>query len=306
MKIGDVVKLLATVVALVYLFTMVDLTVVWRSLWTSNPLAYLFAVAMVFLSIAIKSYKWKILLGEGDLGFLSKSYFVAMLYGVFTPSKLGDFIRGFHVNKKYKTGMTRGIISVMFDRLLDLLCVFVFTAVSLFVIVGAGFGNSLMIVAVLAMIGGIVLGYVYLDKFISPFIGMFSKILGKGRLNLTKEDLRKEMLKTGYKKKNVFFISFGIWLTNVAGWWVFALMLGLNISFIHFFAATNIGTVVGLLPITVGGFGAREATIVYLLSLYGVAPELGFAFSIMSTLIGIVLPGLVGAYLNLKSDEFTV
>jgi uncharacterized protein (TIRG00374 family) len=306
MKAGDLVKILLTVVALVYLFSMVDLALVWKSLWTTNPLAYIFATAMVIISIIVKAFKWKILLREGDLKFLTRSYFVGMLYGVFTPSKLGDFIRGFHVNKKYKVGITRGTISVMFDRLLDLLVVFIFAAISLSIIVGAGFGNDFLMMIIVAAIVGIILGYVYLDKFISPFIGLFSRIIGHGKLKITKEKFREEMLKTGYKKKSVFLITFAIWITNLIGWWLFAMVLGLDISFAHFFAATNIGTIVGLLPITVGGFGAREATNVYLLSLYGVPTEIGFMFSIMAALIGIVFPGLIGAYLNLKSDEFTV
>jgi uncharacterized protein (TIRG00374 family) len=261
---------------------------------------------MVVIAIIVKAYKWKILLDKGELGFLTKSYFVGMLYGVFTPSKLGDFIRGFHVDKKYKVGLTRGTISVMFDRLLDLLVVFIFAAISLSIIVGTGFGNDFLMAILIAAIVGVTLGYVYLDKFISPFIGFFSRIIGHGKLKITKEKFREEMLKTGYKKKSVFLITFAVWITNVVGWWIFAMMLGLDIGFAQFFAATNIGTVVGLLPITVGGFGAREATSVYLLSLYGIPTEIGFMFSILATLIGIVLPGLVGAYLNLRSDEFTV
>jgi len=306
MKVGDILKVLLTVIALAYLFSMVDLRTVWNSLLTTNPLAYAFAIFMMLMSILAKSYKWKLLLEQGELGFLSKSYFVGMLYGVFTPSKLGDFIRSFHVNNKYKTGLTRATISVTFDRLLDMLCVFVFAAISMFIVLGQGFGNNLMLAVVIVMVFGLILGYAYLDKFISPFMGLFSRILGKGRLSITREKLREEMLKTGYKRKSVFIISFAIWFTNVLGWWVFAMMLGMRIEFIYFFAATNIGTVVGLLPVTMGGFGTREATNVYLLSLYGVPLEQGFVFSIMSTIIGIVLPGLVGAYLNIRHKEFTV
>jgi uncharacterized protein (TIRG00374 family) len=101
----------------------------------------------------------------------------------------------------------------------------------------------------------------------------------------------------------VFVFSFAIWFLNYFFWWVFALLLGFPVDFVHFFAAMNIATVVGLLPITVGGFGTRELSVVYLLALYGYSQNLAFLFTILSTTLGILIPALIGALFNITSKD---
>lgn len=66
------------------------------------------------------------------------------------------------------------------------------------------------------------------------------------------------------------------------------LSLGLPLSFADYLVFIPVVTVVTLVPVSVGGWGVREAAFVALLGLVGVPSHMALAFSVMFGFVGIL------------------
>jgi uncharacterized membrane protein YbhN (UPF0104 family) len=84
--------------------------------------------------------------------------------------------------------------------------------------------------------------------------------------------------------------------------WGVALALGLSLSPLALTWILALGTIVGLLPVSFGGLGVREATYVGLLSLFGVSAGPALALSLMMFMILVAL-GLTGGILDLLAGD---
>ncbi|MCD6236628.1 MAG: flippase-like domain-containing protein [Thermoplasmata archaeon] len=76
--------------------------------------------------------------------------------------------------------------------------------------------------------------------------------------------------------------------------YVLAISLGINIPLTVFIFLYPIATATALLPIAPAGLGTREATVVFLFSLYGIPAELSLVLSLTSYLIYDFLYGICG------------
>jgi uncharacterized protein (TIRG00374 family) len=302
-RLWDIAKIAVTLAALTYLFMQMDISAFIENVMKINILVIALSGFFVLLIMAMKVLRWRMLIGKGDFIFLLKSYFVAMFFGAFTPSKIGDFVRGFHLRKKYDLTLTRSMTTVIYDRLLDMLCVFVYGVISvMFLFFTEGGGISLVLLLVAGMFG-LAVSYFKLGYILKKLLPIFGKVSKSERFKFSTEGVASEIEKISHKRKDVFVFSFAIWFLNYLFWWVFALLIGFPVDFVHFFAAMNIATVVGLLPITVGGFGTRELSAVYLLVLYGYSQNIAFLYTILSTTLGILIPALIGALFNITSKD---
>ena len=79
------------------------------------------------------------------------------------------------------------------------------------------------------------------------------------------------------------------------------LSVDINISFIDVVYAFSLMSIVLLLPISIAGFGSREASLIFLLSLYGISPEVAISFSILQFFVFYVGGSIVGGIFLLLS-----
>jgi len=95
-----------------------------------------------------------------------------------------------------------------------------------------------------------------------------------------------------------FVLSFLAWFFLIAQSWLISQAYGFNVDFFPFIFVLPIATVVAMIPITVNGLGTREATLIFIFSVFGVSAETVIAFSILNFLYteGI---GLFGWFISL-------
>jgi hypothetical protein len=103
--------------------------------------------------------------------------------------------------------------------------------------------------------------------------------------------------------RRLYLSSFGPYLVVVcvvtllnlclAAWWI-GLSLALPVSFADYLVFIPVVIVVTLLPVSVGGWGLREGTLIALFALVGVPSHSALAFSVLFGFLGIVasLPAL--------------
>ena len=108
---------------------------------------------------------------------------------------------------------------------------------------------------------------------------------------------------TGNRKRLFMAFSLGIaaWALSTAHRYLAGLSIGMDVGYLTLFLVMPIITLLDTLPISLSGIGTREVSLLFFLSLFGVAAETAVAFSVLLLLLGYVLVGAVGFALWLRN-----
>ena len=88
------------------------------------------------------------------------------------------------------------------------------------------------------------------------------------------------------------------WVLIYTQSFIVARSLSINISYPIFIFLVSLGTIAGLLPITVSGLGTREAALVALFDKFGVVPQKIIAMSLIGLVLTSYAPALLGGLLS--------
>lgn len=256
---------------------------IYYNILQSETTWLLWAIVIIPIITFIRIIRWHYLVGLVicDRSFFdsAKSFLVGSLLAILTPAKAGDFARGFYFTQK----RTELATLIVFEKITDL---FSYLAFSIFMVfklnVAFGFACSLISLIVLFLI--------MKPDLISRFI-----IVGLPSFLQRKLFIAKSLTSI----KRIKDISIPL------------LVLSIFISLLtmfHFYIIINSFSTVGLgvifkvfpltvliasLPISFGGIGVREGTVIYLLSMFNVTEEASVNASLCFYLLNI-LPFLCG------------
>ena len=97
-----------------------------------------------------------------------------------------------------------------------------------------------------------------------------------------------------------FFLSLSAWMVVLIRTYFCAQAVGLPLSFITLYLLMPVVIVIEFLPVTILGFGTREAALFFLLASPQISKEGLISFSAMTVLAGPLLTALVGVYSAMK------
>ena len=188
-----------------------------------------------------------------------------------TPSKSGDVIRAYYL--KEEIPVTRTIGGVLTERIFDVVVLISLSLLGTFYYQHNEFIWLLLICLVL-----ILLLVLILKRGLSL---PFSRSMNEKIDNIAYS------MKSLFKNKTFFFkitvYSIVIWILAMLQVLMFFYALDVNVDLLYVFANMPIAIFVGMLPVTLGGMGTRDAAIIYLFSGYGTSSELlavGILFSL--------------------------
>lgn len=255
-----------------------------------NPIWIIFIVMIYSIGWLLRGYRWKIILSSmGHIIELKNSISLVILgnfANLITPAKIGDFVRALVLKRNDNVDISKGISSVVIDRILDFFGVAILTYVSFMIIskdlslpnwIKTLADNSLYV-----MISGLII------------IGIMSKtkISEKSfdRINIIGTLYKKfifpilENIKTIYKTTEMIklcVMSVVIWLFDICTVIILLYTIGHldNIPLIMF--ATMIANLTKVLPLTPGGIGAYEGTFAAVLVAGGLPYTLGLTIGIL-------------------------
>ena len=303
----NLLKIVITVAIILFLFSRVDLDVMFQHLARANGWLLLLALALYFVAIFLGVIKWQIVARAQGLpaSFITLSIYslVGLFFGNLLPSNVGgDVVRAY--------GLARGsnrteaaAISVLVDRLMGL-----------FAFLGAA-----MVMAVLAaftLTRGAELEQIEIATVIVAALFLFASALLFSRRVTQRvkwlfdfaplRPLRPTATRV-YDALQVYRFSYRALALNLAlsgcivivttfVWYAVALALGVNTSLFYFFIFNPLIAFVLLIPISFNGLGPKEATAVFFFGLVGVPGEITLSMSLIFHLI-VVLTSLPGGLL---------
>jgi uncharacterized protein (TIRG00374 family) len=270
------------------------------------------SVVLVFPFIALKAWRWQLILH--DLGLTVpfsvayRLYAVGLSAGSFTPGQAGDAIKAWYL-REHGFSLSAGLVSIVLDRLFDV-AVLIMLAASGLSALGSDFFSELP--ALLVLLVGTVAALVALSvpALRDRLLGVALKVvLSKSRKNPEPESaISQSTANEGGNNtlppvKQVRLLSvFG--LTIVASLlaliriWFLALALGINLNPLQVIAASSLATVVALIPFSVGGIGVRDLALIGILGKLGYSQEQAVSLSsfvLLLTLINLVVGYLIWA-----------
>ncbi len=276
-------KLALTGLALYLVFRKIDSEQLLALLKTLHWLWLVPALLLFLLSKAATAYRLNLYFKNIGL-HISESqnwrlYLVGMFYNLFLPGGIGgDGYKVYLLNKHFKTPVKKLIQAALLDRLGGLVAI-VFLLFGFFLLVDvridwleSSLWNGLMVAGLLLTI---------------PAFWLAQKLFFKDFL-------------PSFWVGNAW--SFAGQVAQLVCAWFILLALGIHENLLAYQLVFLLSSIVAVLPLTIGGVGARELVFVYAHTYAGIEETAAVAFSMIFFLISAVV-SLVGAGIRVDLDE---
>ena len=266
---------IVTLIIFCLIFTKIDIYGVITILSHADPLYLLISLLILFAPIIVTIKRWHTILKvmgytiqfRTCLNVLMAAWSLASI----TPSKSGDIIRAYYLKDKIPISKTIG--SVLTERVFD-----IFTLV-LFSLIGMVFCQKyeMAVIALIIILCIVVIFFIAHADFHLPIRESWSVKLQNMGLSM----------KTLTRDKKAFsiimFYTLLIWFLAIIQTLIFFYAVGIDVPVLFTMANIPIAIFIGLIPVTLGGMGTRDAAIIFLFSAFATPEKLlgvGILFSI--------------------------
>jgi uncharacterized protein (TIRG00374 family) len=254
------------------------------------------ALTLNVLNVHLKVDRWRGLLRSAGIEYPRKpawgGFMSSMYLGMVTPGRVGDALRAHYLHKDLGVPYSDGVASVVVDRVCDLLVLAVLSSLAVVHFGAALFdlqGVLWIFVAASLLLPIPLLVPTRLDDVLT----------GLARRLLSKPDKVLGMLRAfrAYRVRAVVAALPATALTFIVNFlqgWLVMRALGLELSFFDVSALVVLGSLVGLMPISVSGIGLREAVFAAIFPMLGYVADAGITFGLAFFLVIYVALALLG------------
>jgi hypothetical protein len=293
----------------------VDLKTSLGLLGGASPSWVAAALLLLFPEILLKSLRIRRLAaGAGHrlgLGDAVKVYLSGQPLASVTPAKLGDVARVLLLSRRSGMDTPCALAVHVADKVLDLAALALLASIGLITLIA----DARQTHAAFTALAGIGVGVALMAAFLNR--GWVKRFVKPVVLALAPEKVARALHSHGrefYRHFETFFLplrrlsgplllSLLAWETAVARAWVCAMALGLPLGFWHLQWLLPVVIMVEFLPISIMGFGTREASLFMFFP--AVAREGLVSFSLLTVVVGPLASALMGipAAASLGSPE---
>jgi glycosyltransferase 2 family protein len=269
------------------------------TIYKESKKSYIFSgIGIFFICQIIGVNRWRFLLSSLGIQVPLKesfySFFSGLFFNLFFPSFVaGDVFRGFTISYRYG-GAKRVASSVLMDRYSGAMALTIIALLS-YAFSGNILRDNRVGIALLILCG--LLGFISLIIFSKHFFLFLTKVLRRSDKLEKKLFAVHDQLYFFRQRPAVFFKSllFSIPIQGlvVVSFFMVAKGFGIQTNILNFFILVPIITAISLVPITIAGFGTREAAAVYFFGLVGIAKSVGFGVSLLNGVF-LILMGILG------------
>ena len=293
--IGKLIRILITVLGLLWIFNTVSFEKIYHSLTNTRPEFFLVAVFLFQVSVFIRTFRWKLLLQ----GVMPSAPYLILLtlnysgsfFDVFLPTGFGgDFIRIVELKSgDERTSVVDHAGIVLLDRFAGLIALFTICIIALPFAISFIPGQLAVWIAIIAL-GGISSALVLISNFgVTTCVNLFNTFSFTRRLSSHIQRF------AGISNKRLlaaWFVSLFFHVVIIAVHYCLSLALNGHLPAFIFFVFTPIVSLALLLP-SIQGLGISENVYEYLLRQAGAPQALGVTLGLLLFAVKIVT-GLIG------------
>lgn len=303
------VRMAVSLALLGWVLTRADLRQVSRTFAVGESGWLLVVMALFPLAPLLTAARWQLLLqAQGHrlpLPYLLESCLAAIFARQFLPSTVGgDALRACD---SWRAGVPRGraLLTIVLDRALGLVVVFLFAAYGVIVLGSRmpGGGRVAVALGAVTVLGAAVLLALWRlaprrERGSSwPAAGLAPV----GRLLASAAAAANELRGQPAVILRAVLLSFLLQVEVVTLYWLLGRALVLDLSWLRFAAVTPLAVVVMMLPVSINGIGLREGVLVLLLGLVGIDRSRALAFAWAEYAMYLVWGVIGGVVLALRS-----
>lgn len=270
-----------------------------QDLSRANLAGVLASVFLIFPIIGLKGWRWKIILENYRINLNIKEasglYGLGLAAGSVTPGQTGDFIKALTLQERGYS-LAGSMLATLVDRLFDMFVLALLALGGLLQLGTAFYGELPLLLSFLALVGlGIVLlaiprfsGFIFNNLLGTLFARKFSR--GKFRARLENPQNTPPVPYQPLSLKctaSSFFLTLLTAGLAVARTWLLAVALGMDLPAMNVLAVSSLATIASLLPITIGGIGVRDITLLGLMARLGYASDYAVSLSTLLLLVNL-------------------
>jgi len=249
----------------------------------------------------ISAVRWQILLGTQGIriskGYLASSFLVGSFFNNLLPTSIGgDIYRSIDVAKKAKISIGKSASVLVIDRFSGVISAAVYAIIALFLGFSTVGTTSYVIPVVIFFVVAIILLFIILN----PSILRLNKLIDRIKFLSRIREKLKEIYYTfqSFKKFKLalfeaLLCSFALQMGVIANYYLASKALGIELSFASFIFIVPIVATIAMLPISIGGIGIRENSLVILMVALGAPNDKAAVCSLLLFAMLIVL-GIIG------------
>ena len=292
-------KLAVSVALLAVLFTRVDVNRLWHSARQASLPWLLVALVLYFVTIVAATWRWKLLLNAQDIRldgrFLLGSYLVATFFNNFLPSNIGGDVIRIRDSAKAAGSKTLATTIVLTDRVIGLIGLVLVAAV------GATAGSATAgrapspiwpswlwagFVVAAGASAPAVLAPAGLTRLLQPLTALHPEWIGEriDKLTSALERFRDRPTALGGCFLGALFVQGAL----VVFYLSVVHALHIDVRMVDLAVIVPISFVVQMLPVSVNGFGVREATFSLYFARLGVPIESAVLMSLVAAALMMV------------------
>ena len=303
------IKLCVSIGLIAYLFSQMALADLADIFAQTQPGLFVGAVLFFVLSNCLGAVQWYLLLRAQDLPVSFRQALVFYFIGVFFNNVLlgnigGDAMRIYDIRRL--TGKASGGVAATFmDRFIGLFstCALALMAYPLIAAVERVWLVSVLVPVLVGLMVVLAMG---LSRRIGTVIeGLIVRLLPTTVAELVGK-LRQSIVVYRHRAGLLFavwLISLGVQSSRILVYWMAGLALGMDPGLVYFACFQPVAAVLAALPISIGGLGVREGTLVGLFSSVGIGRELATAMSLLGYVAGILASLLGGIAFVVRKIE---
>lgn len=314
-RIGIAIRILISVSLLSFLIirnldNFKEINKVLREL---NIILVVLAAFFYFLSIFTIVFRWDSLLKAQKVNISKKFLFQTVLIGFFYNNLLptsvaGDAFRVYDIRSKKNVPVSMGMASVTLERLGSFIIGTVFVLVFIILDLAGYFHheflNRFLVITILAVTTGMSFLFFALMKPSVFKIGvLFRKIKFLSKIELHLGKYQSIFIDYWRSRKKALFAcllySIIIHFLVTTSYYIALRSVGADLRFLYFLFIVPFSSTAANLPISIGGIGVRENTLVLILILMGIQEGEAFIFSFIILFI-ILFNALIGGIIYLS------
>lgn len=289
---------------LVIILTKIDLRLLLDNLSDINLSLYFFVLFLNVPQFFIKSFRWNQLLKQQKVIYSALGsfniYISSIFIGFITPGRLGEFIKAVYLKSDYSISLSKGMSSVLIDRLFDLYLLLILALIGIwkFDILGKLSNTSIFLLTIFILSPLLIFN----KQLMRNVFGLLYKSVIKKKTQL--RDKIEEKFEDFYNGINQLInlkLMFSVFLTCLSysvffvQCYLIAIAMGISINLITITLFMSIANLISFIPISISGLGTRDAILIYLFSLIGLNPDLAVSYSFLVFIAFFVCGGLMGA-----------
>jgi uncharacterized protein (TIRG00374 family) len=237
----------------------------------------------------LMALRWMVILNSVGISYgylgIYDSLMKGVLLGEVTPGKIGEVIRAQIISTHTGVSGGKSLFSVVIDRIYDMTMLAVLSGASMFGLFLVTTLNAsawiLIVVAMFVALGPVLLlNRKFAHFFLSPVFNYLipNKYQDEAYFHFGEFYMGLKSILTATHLK-LLFISLIIWMLKFLSLYLSARAMHINVTVWFIIAIGSLSALVSLIPISISGFGTREAVFITLLSMHGVSTELSVGLS---------------------------